>query len=156
MKSLFPLYFKTEDNKSNLARIIQTLAKSLEEYDLSLNQALKDRWIKLASGMPIVQNVPGTQINTSPVEYLGQQLGISRNISVQNGNEVPEDTNGARRWYCLGKKVRAIVDDRSLVLQSDIDNMIIWQAIWQYYHSQCQCLRSSLFSVKISLSPSRQ
>ncbi len=47
-------------------------------------------------------------------------------------DEVPDDPNGVRRWHCLGKKLRVIVDDRRLVLQSDIDNMVVWQAIWQY------------------------
>jgi len=40
--------------------------------------------------------------------------------------------NNVRRWFLLGKKLREIVDDRDLVLQEDIDNMLIWQAIWYY------------------------
>ena len=46
--------------------------------------------------------------------------------------EVPDDSRGVRRWHALGAKLRVIVDDRSLVLQSDIDNMLVWQAIWQF------------------------
>jgi hypothetical protein len=46
--------------------------------------------------------------------------------------EVPDDSDSIRRWHTLGRKLRAIVDDRNLVLQSDIDNMLIWQAIWQF------------------------
>ncbi len=46
--------------------------------------------------------------------------------------EVPDDSDKVRRWHTLGNKLRVIVDDRSLVLQSDIDNMRVWQAIWQY------------------------
>ena len=46
--------------------------------------------------------------------------------------EVSEDTSGVKRWHALGRKLRVIVDDRSLVLQSDIDNMLVWQATWQF------------------------
>jgi len=46
--------------------------------------------------------------------------------------EIPIDSDKLRRWYTLGKKLRSIVEDRNLVLQSDIDNMLVWQAIWQY------------------------
>jgi len=49
--------------------------------------------------------------------------------------EVPDDSDRVRRWHTLGRKLRVIVDDRSLVLQSDIDNMLVWQAIWQYLPS---------------------
>ena len=37
-----------------------------------------------------------------------------------------------RRWYLLGKRLRAIVDDRSLVRTDDISTGIIWEAVW--YH----------------------
>jgi len=37
-----------------------------------------------------------------------------------------------RRWYTLGAKLREIVDDRSLVLQEDVDNGLIWRAISYY------------------------
>lgn len=46
--------------------------------------------------------------------------------------EVKNDANTVKRWHTLGKKLREIVNDRELVLQSDIDNLLIWQAIWQY------------------------
>jgi len=46
--------------------------------------------------------------------------------------EVPDKVDIVRRWHTFGKKVRLIVEDQNLVLQSDIDNMLIWQAIWQY------------------------
>lgn len=47
-------------------------------------------------------------------------------------NEVPDDSDKVKRWHTLGTKLREIVDDRNLVLQSDIDNMLVWQAIWQF------------------------
>jgi hypothetical protein len=46
--------------------------------------------------------------------------------------EIPNEGDVVRRRHTLGKKVRVIVEDQSLVLQSDIDNMLVWQAIWQY------------------------
>ncbi len=47
-------------------------------------------------------------------------------------DEVKDDSNKVKRWYHLGRKLRVIVNDRTIVLQSDIDNMLVWQAIWQY------------------------
>jgi len=37
-----------------------------------------------------------------------------------------------RRWHTLGTKLREIADDRSLVLQEDVDNGLLWQAISYY------------------------
>jgi len=50
-------------------------------------------------------------------------------------DEVPDESDKVKRWHSLGKKLRIFVDDRDLVLQSDIDNMLIWQAIWQFLPS---------------------
>jgi len=57
----------------------------------------------------------------------------------QIASEVLEEdenkSNIIRKWYTLGRKLKIIVDDRGLVMQSDVDNMLIWQAIWQYLPS---------------------
>ena len=47
-------------------------------------------------------------------------------------HEVQNDSNKIHRWHVLGLKLKEIVDDRDIVLQIDLDNMLIWQAIWQY------------------------
>lgn len=37
-----------------------------------------------------------------------------------------------RRWYVLGQKLRALVDDPKLVSSSDVSSGLIWQAVWYY------------------------
>ena len=37
-----------------------------------------------------------------------------------------------RRWYVLGQKLRALVDDSKLVSSNDISSGLIWQAVWYY------------------------
>jgi len=44
----------------------------------------------------------------------------------------PEPHNFIRRWYVLGQKLRAIVEDRELVSSSDVSSGLLWQAIWYY------------------------
>jgi len=43
-----------------------------------------------------------------------------------------KDEGLVRRWYLLGSKLREVVDDTDLVLRSDVENGLVWQAIWQY------------------------
>lgn len=58
--------------------------------------------------------------------------------------EVQNEPSKIRRWHILGKKLKEIVDDRDLVLQSDLDNMLIWQAIWQYLPTSMMPGRSNV------------
>lgn len=53
-------------------------------------------------------------------------------IAKEVDDQVPDDTDVVRRRHLLGTKLREIAQNRELVLQSDVDNMLIWQAIWQY------------------------
>ena len=46
--------------------------------------------------------------------------------------ELPDNENTVRKWHLLGIKLREIVDDRELVMEADIENMLIWQAIWYF------------------------
>lgn len=52
--------------------------------------------------------------------------------------------NIVRRWLTLGNKFREIVDDRNLVLQEDVDNGLIWQAISYYLPETMLPERSNL------------
>ena len=36
------------------------------------------------------------------------------------------------RWFLLGRELRKILKDRDIVASSDIENGVIWPAIWQY------------------------
>ncbi len=51
-------------------------------------------------------------------------------------NKVLKETKGiagtVKRWFLLGKKLRPIVHDTKLVLRTDLDSGMIWDAIWQY------------------------
>jgi hypothetical protein len=44
----------------------------------------------------------------------------------------PKEQGVVRRWYVLGQKLRALVDDPSLVSSSDVSSGLVWQAIWYY------------------------
>ncbi len=54
------------------------------------------------------------------------------------------ENNLVRRWFTLGTKFREIVDDRNLVLQEDIENGLIWQAISYYLPKTMLPERSNL------------
>ena len=62
-------------------------------------------------------------------EYLKKRIP---KIAEEVLQELPDKDNTLKKWYLLGKKLRGIVNNRDLVMQSDIDNMLIWQSIWYY------------------------
>ena len=49
-----------------------------------------------------------------------------------------------QRWYRLGRKLREIVDDRTLVSTSDVDSGAIWAAIWHFLPASLKPSHSSL------------
>jgi len=49
----------------------------------------------------------------------------------------PKAEGIVRRWYVLGQKLRAFVNDSKLVSSSDISSGLVWQAVWR-------CLPESL------------
>ena len=46
--------------------------------------------------------------------------------------ESPSSGQLVQRWYLLGRELRKILKDRDIVASSDIENGVIWPAIWQY------------------------
>ncbi len=45
---------------------------------------------------------------------------------------VREEDGIVRKWYLLGEKLRAIVEDPTLVSSADVSAGLVWQAIWHY------------------------
>lgn len=45
---------------------------------------------------------------------------------------LPDKTTPMRKWYQLGKELRKLVDGNELVLRTDVQNCLIWEAIKQY------------------------
>lgn len=62
-------------------------------------------------------------------EVLKKQVSL---IATDVLTKTPFKDQIVERWYLLGKKLRAILEDRELVSARDIDSGVIWPAIWQY------------------------
>ena len=53
-------------------------------------------------------------------------------IAIEVTEEIPNKEDIVKKWHLLGVKLRGIVDDREIVMEADIENMLIWQAIWYF------------------------
>lgn len=53
-------------------------------------------------------------------------------LPLEVNKEVSQSQGLVRKWYVLGRKLRALVIGQKLVSSSDVDSGLIWQAIWYY------------------------
>lgn len=67
------------------------------------------------------------------------------NIASEVADIAPRETDSVHRWYLLGRNLRKIVKDQNLVDPADIDNMLIWEAI---YYFLPESMRPSSFNNK--------
>jgi len=53
-------------------------------------------------------------------------------IAMEVANEIPNKKDTVKKWHLFGVKLHEIVDNREIVMEADIENMRIWEAIWYF------------------------
>lgn len=62
-------------------------------------------------------------------DFLRERIPL---ITEEVSEAAPRETELVRRWYLLGRKLREIVEDQNLVAPADVDNLLVWEAIYYY------------------------